>query len=83
MVDFETATSRDVLSLQNWTSGNACISIEEAEYLKHLDDLMAIGSASEDRAAGWLETCVENLLIRLSRISRKVKQSYIFGEAND
>jgi hypothetical protein len=39
---------------------------------------MAIGSTSEDRAAGWLETCVENVLIRLSRISRKVWELFMF-----
>jgi len=74
IVDIETANSRDVLSLQNWTGGNGSISLDETKYLAHLDELMAIGTASDDRAAGWLETWVENFLILLNRFTRKVWQ---------
>ena len=60
ILKFEDAEPRDVLSLQNWVKGNACLSLEETDYLTHLKDLLTTSTSSEDHAATRLEAWVED-----------------------
>ncbi|KAM5354761.1 hypothetical protein ACJ41O_001408 [Fusarium nematophilum] len=55
---------RDVVSLQNWLDGNACLSWEESDYLKHYDDLASVAPVAADTAATRLELWIEDILIR-------------------
>lgn len=71
MLMFEAAKSRDVLSLQNWVDGNACLAREEAAYLAHGRDLLSIAPAGDD-AVTQLRPWVEDKLIRFYKGFREV-----------
>ena len=71
MLGFESARSRDVLSLQNWVNGNACLAREEAAYLTHCKDLLSIAPSGDD-AVTQLRPWVEDKLIRFYKGSREV-----------
>ena len=71
MLTLPIANPRDVLSLQRWTRGNACLSPEETEYLIRCDDLAAV-AAIEDGTMTRAETCVENMLLGCSKDMRQV-----------
>ena len=64
MLSYEGAKPRDISSLQNWVDGNGCIAREETAYLARRKDLLSVVSA-DDGAASWLETLVEDSLVRL------------------
>lgn len=63
MLSFEAANPRDVLSLQNWVNGNACLAREETAYLTRCNELLSVAS-SNDGAVSWIEAWVEDSLIR-------------------
>ena len=71
MLGFEAAKPRDVLSLQNWVDGNACLAREETQYLTHRKELLSV-APSDDRAVTRLEACVEDNLIRFYKGFREV-----------
>lgn len=69
MLTFERAHHRNILSLQNWVAGNACLDREETEYLAHCKDLITLASIGD---MGSIESWVEDKLIRYYRDFRKV-----------
>ena len=71
MLGFEVAKPRDVLSLQNWVNGNACLAREETAYLTRCKDLLCVAS-SNDSAVTRLEAWVEDNLICFYRGLREV-----------
>ena len=71
MLSFETAKPRDVLSLQNWVNGNACVAREETAYLTRCNELLSVASL-DDGAVSCLEACVEDNLIRFYKSFSKV-----------
>jgi hypothetical protein len=71
MLGYETAKPRDVLSLQNWVNGNACLAREETAYLTYCKELLSVAS-SDDGAVTRLESWVEDILIRFYKGFRKV-----------
>lgn len=73
ILDLDSARSRDVQSLKNWTSGNPCIAVEETEYLTHVHDLSAI-SSPPDHAATRLDEWLENALARIATYSQTVSR---------
>ena len=72
ILGLEAASSRDVVSLQNWVDGNACLARQETDYLAHYEDLFAVASF-EDRSVSSMEVWVEDVLTyfhqRLRRVS--------------
>lgn len=52
--------------MQNWVDGNGCIAREETDYLACRKDLLSV-TVPDDSALTWLETSVENSLIRFSK----------------
>jgi hypothetical protein len=72
MLGFEAAKPRDVLSLQNWVNGNACLAREETAYLARCNELLSVAS-SDDGAVTRLEAWVEDNLIRFYKGFRKVR----------
>jgi hypothetical protein len=72
MLAYEAAKPRDVLSLQNWVNGNACLAREETAYLTHCKELLSIAS-SDDGAVTQLEAWVEDNLIRFYKCFREVR----------
>jgi hypothetical protein len=71
MLNFEAAKPRDVLSLQNWVNGNACLARDETEYLKFCKELLSISSPDDDTVSR-LESWVEDILIRFYKGFREV-----------
>lgn len=71
MLGFDVAKPRDVLSLQNWVNGNACLAREETAYLTQCKDLLSMAS-SDDNAVTRLEAWVEDKLIRFYKGFRQV-----------
>ena len=65
---------RDILSLQNWIAGNACISRKETSYLTHTFDLLCARSISND-AIKRVQEFLEAGLIRFYQPFRKVRLS--------
>ncbi|PMD51350.1 uncharacterized protein K444DRAFT_707604, partial [Hyaloscypha bicolor E] len=63
MISFDVAKPRDILNLQNWVKGNACLAREETAYLANGPDLMSM-AFSDDLALTRLEAWVEDFLIR-------------------
>lgn len=63
MLRFEAAKPRDVLSLQNWVNGNACLARDETAYLTYSKELLSVASL-DDGAVTRLEAWVEDILIR-------------------
>ena len=57
------ARPRRTATLQNWIQGNPCIARNEAEYLQHEEDLIALSSAEDESMTG-LEEWVQDLLVR-------------------
>jgi hypothetical protein len=58
MLSYEPAKLREVLSLQNWVNGKACLAREETEYLKHCKELISVASLGDgtvDRLEAWME----------------------------
>jgi hypothetical protein len=72
MLAYEAAKPRDVLSLQNWVNGNACLAREETAYLTHCKELLSI-APSDDGAVTQLKAWVEDNLIRFYKCFRKVR----------
>jgi len=72
MLSYDAAKPRDVLSLQNWVNGNACLARKETAYLTYCNELLSIAS-SDDGAMAQLEACVEDNMIRFYKIFRKVR----------
>jgi hypothetical protein len=72
MLTYEAAKPRDVLSLQNWVNGNACLAREETAYLTHCKELLSIAS-SDDGAVTQLKAWVEDNLIRFYKCFREVR----------
>lgn len=72
MLSFEAAKPRDILSLENWTNGNACLARDETAYLTHCRELLSVAS-SDDNATTRLESWVEDNLIRFCQLFRKVQ----------
>ena len=71
MMSYNTASARDVVSLQNWIDGTSCLSREETAYLDHDQELISLASIS-DNAVEKLENWVEDQLIRFYQGSRAV-----------
>ncbi|KAF3221166.1 hypothetical protein TWF106_006491 [Orbilia oligospora] len=69
ILGFPAARPRDVASLQNWQSANACMSREEQEYLSRREDLLCI-STPGDGFLSWLEQTVSEKLLALSKNNR-------------
>jgi hypothetical protein len=59
VLGFEAASHRDVVSLQNWVSGNGCIAREETAYLTRAEELLSVVSPN-DNAVTWLGALVED-----------------------
>ena len=74
MISFDVAKPRDILNLQNWVKGNACLAREETAYLTNGPDLMSMAS-SDDLALTRLEAWVEDFLIRFHPRFRDVRTS--------
>jgi hypothetical protein len=72
MLSFQAANPRDVLSLQNWVNGNACLSWEETDYLTRYDDLLSVAPLGGDSAATRLELWVEDIIVRHFKGLREV-----------
>ncbi|USP82079.1 hypothetical protein yc1106_09353 [Curvularia clavata] len=81
ILDLDAARSRDVQSLQNWTSGNPCIDVEETDYLTHVHDLSAI-SSPPDHAATRLDAWLENILTKIGRSSQKICDRNVTNDPN-
>jgi hypothetical protein len=71
MLSFDEAKPRDVLSLQNWVDGNACLARDETTYLSCCKELLSIASPNDDTVAR-LESWVEDNLIRFYKGFRDV-----------
>jgi hypothetical protein len=71
MLSFDEAKPRDVLSLQNWVDGNACLARDETKYLSCCKELLSIASPNDDTVAR-LESWVEDNLIRFYKGFRDV-----------
>jgi hypothetical protein len=71
MLNFDAAKPRDVLSLQNWIEGNACLARDETAYLSFCKELLSIASPDDD-AVARLESWVEDKLIRFYKGFREV-----------
>ena len=54
--------TRDIRSLQNWVSGNGCISRSETDFLNHSSDLASITTYG-DKTVASVEPIVEGILI--------------------
>jgi hypothetical protein len=65
------AKPRDIESLQNWNDATACIAEEETQYLAHRGELVALAPLA-DNAMATIETLVEDRLIDVSSVWRKV-----------
>jgi hypothetical protein len=74
MFRYELARPRDVLSLQNWVDGNACLARAETEYLEHASDLLCVSAAIEGGGTR-LESWVEDCLIRGCKFLRRVRNA--------
>ena len=71
MLSLDVAKSRNVLSLQNWVSGNTCSAREETAYLNHGADLISL-APPEDGAMARLQGWVEDGLIMFRKRFRMV-----------
>ena len=69
---YERANVRDLVSLQNWLRGNACMTRDETAYLTYFDDLMSL-SWSKDTAVAQLDAWVEVCLIKFYKNFRTVR----------
>ena len=67
----ETASRRDVASLQRWVDGNACLARKETEFLGYYEDLCATATP-KDHSVTRAEAWVEDSLIGFHRWIRKV-----------
>jgi hypothetical protein len=72
MLNFDAAKPRDVLSLQNWVNGNACLAREETAYMSFCKELLSIASP-DDNTVARLESWVEDSLIRFYKGFREVR----------
>jgi hypothetical protein len=63
ILNFKAAEPRDILSLQNWVDGNACLAREETAYLARCNELLSVAS-SDDGALAQIEAWMEDYLIR-------------------
>ncbi|KAJ3566496.1 hypothetical protein NPX13_g7109 [Xylaria arbuscula] len=57
------AKQRSVSSLQHWINGNGCVARDEAAYLGCTKELASV-TETDDTVMSWLETLVEDCLIR-------------------
>jgi len=71
MLNYDAAKSRDVLSLQNWINGNACLARGETTYLERSKELLGIAAPDDDTVAR-LESWVEDKIIRFYKGFREV-----------
>lgn len=72
-LSFDPAHVRDVESLQNWLEGTSGLARKETEYLTHSRELVCLAPAS-DNAVVWLETWVEDKLVRFLHGFRKARE---------
>jgi hypothetical protein len=63
ILNLEPAKQRSVSSLQHWINGNGCVARNETAYLKRTEDLASVAE-TDDTVMSWLETLVEDCLIR-------------------
>ena len=66
MLNFESASSRSIASLQNWLNGNWCLARDETAYLLQSRDLICLATL-KDSAIDKLIAWVEDLLIWLCK----------------
>ena len=71
ILSLDVAKSRNVLSLQNWVSSNACLAREETAYLNRGADLVSL-APPEDGAMARLQGWVEDTLIIFCKRFRTV-----------
>ena len=71
MLKMPSGSKKDITNLKNWVEGNGCISRAETQYLEHASDLFST-ARDEDDALARLEPRVEDILIFLHRLFRKV-----------
>jgi hypothetical protein len=69
------ARPRDIRSLQNWINGTACLARDETTYLTNYNDLTHVTSPCDDGLAERLETWIEDKLVYISSVLRKVRIS--------
>lgn len=72
ILGYQSANTRDVQNLRNWVDGNGCIAREETAYLQSSEGLLTLRH-SHDSAVIWLETIVENSIIRLHSCFGRVR----------
>ncbi|KAI1429092.1 hypothetical protein F5Y12DRAFT_710645 [Xylaria sp. FL1777] len=63
ILNFPSASRRDVQSLLNWVNNNACLSWEETEYLTRCNDLLSV-TPVDAHASSPIESCIEGILVR-------------------
>ncbi|KAE9363029.1 hypothetical protein N431DRAFT_357402, partial [Stipitochalara longipes BDJ] len=81
MLNLDAAKPRDVLSLQNWVNGNACLAREETTYLSFCKELLSIATPDDDTVAR-LETWVEDNLIRFYKGFREDPSHDVSRDSN-
>ena len=72
ILGYKSADPRDVQNLQNWVDGTGCIVREETAYLQSNEELLTLRH-SYDSAVTWLETIVEDSIIRLHSCFGRVR----------
>ncbi|KAE9378767.1 hypothetical protein N431DRAFT_499509 [Stipitochalara longipes BDJ] len=81
MLNFEAAKPRDVLSLQSWVNGNACLARDETRYLTFDKELLSISSPNDDTVSR-LECWVEDILIRFYKDFREDPHYSVSRDSN-
>ncbi|KAI0804904.1 hypothetical protein GGR55DRAFT_657707 [Xylaria sp. FL0064] len=71
MLNLAPAKQRSVSSLQHWINGNGCVARDEAAYLGCTEELVSV-TETDDTVMSWLETLVEDCLIRTRGYFRRV-----------
>jgi hypothetical protein len=78
MLKFNAAKPRDILSLQNWVNGSACLAREETAYLTRGDDLFCSASPNESCIKAT-ENWLEDNIIHFYKGFRKVSTLIVLG----
>jgi hypothetical protein len=78
MLKFNAAKPRDILSLQNWVNGSACLAREETAYLTRGDDLFCSASPNESCIKAT-EDWLEDNIIHFYKGFRKVSTLIVLG----
>jgi hypothetical protein len=72
ILNFKAAEPLNILSLQNWVDGNACLAREETAYLARGNELLSV-AFSDDSALAQIEAWIEDYLVRFSSGFCKVR----------